>query len=200
MTEQGDVTTRWRIIRRLFHIALSITIVYYWLPDIIGEPGIRKWVILLIGGMIVLCIEPPRLILGKRLPWGRPYELRRPASYAYAAFGTIIVLLLFPPGIGAPAIAAMALADPVAGELRRKNASRLHIGAACGAIYAIIALILASLILLDLMIAITIAIPMTIIAVITEDLDLKALDDDLTMIVLPATIGYLLYVLLTSSI
>ncbi|MEM3039074.1 MAG: hypothetical protein QXE45_06750 [Thermoplasmata archaeon] len=198
MAGQDDISTRWRIVRRLFHAALSIAVLYYWFPEVIIELDMGKWVVLLAGGIIVLCIEVPRLILGKQLPWGRPYELRRPASYAYAAFGAILVLLFFPPAIGAPAIASMAWADPVAGELRRKRLSRSSIGIACGAVYLAIALPLMALLDPGSWFVLPIALAMTITAVISENLGLKYLDDDFVMMVLPAIVGYILHSLLLS--
>jgi hypothetical protein len=196
MQENTEISIGWRVIRRMFHMALSAVVIYYWLPDFITELNVGKWIILLIGGLIVICIEAPRLILGKQLPWNRAYELKRPASYAYALFGAILVLLFFPPTVGVPAIVAMAFADPVAGELRRKNLPSRYVGLVCGIVYALIALALLLIMSPVLQFVLFATIAMSIVAVISEDLDVKYLDDDFTMIILPAMVGYILHAIL----
>jgi len=196
MQENTEISIGWRVIRRMFHMALSAVVIYYWLPDFITELNVGKWIILLIGGLIVICIEAPRLILEKQLLWNRAYELKRPASYAYALFGAILVLLFFPPTVGVPAIVAMAFADPVAGELRRKNLPSRYVGLVCGIVYALIALALLLIMSPVLQFVLFATIAMSIVAVISEDLDVKYLDDDFTMIILPAMVGYILHVIL----
>ena len=193
MTGNPDLELKWRIVRRLFHCLLSIVVIYYWFPDIIIQPNIGKWVLLLIGGLIVLAIEVPRLLLGKQLPWGRPYELRRPASYAYASFGAILVLLFTPPVIGAPCIVAMAFADPIAGELRHLGVSGMKAGIATAISYGTISYAVMSQLTYMGFGGLILVILFAVIATISEQIDIGQIDDDFLMLVLPATAGMLIW-------
>lgn len=187
-SEKSKDEKQWSIARRLVHGGLSIAAVYYWIPDPL-VPGFPKWLILVIGLIIIVAIEIFRFKRNKKLPWLRPYEQKRPAAHTYAAIGLVIVVLIAPLQIGAAAIIAMAWADPVAGELRRYKRSEKMAVLFCGATYALLSF--ASLIFLgvDIIMAIALTAIMTVVGVASEAIDIRYLDDDLTMLVFPAIAG-----------
>lgn len=179
----------WHLVRRFVHVLLSIAALYYWLPDPLIE-GFRKWYLLIIGLAIIALIEFLRFRKRVSLPWLRPYEEGRIASHTYAAVSTVIVLTLAPDIIGAPAIVGMALADPVAGELRMRKISGRRVRALTGIVYGLIAFRVMMTISTDFAIVLPLVTIMSIVAVISENPDYKYFDDDFTMIAFPTLAGY----------
>ncbi|MDH4123249.1 MAG: hypothetical protein OEV21_04110 [Thermoplasmata archaeon] len=188
---------KWNFARRFVHVLLSIGVLYYWLPDPL-MPGFPKWFLLVIGLAIIAFIEILRFGMKIKLPWTRPYEEGRLAGHTYSAVGAVIVFLIAPMEIGTPAIIAMAWADPIAGEVRKRTGRREIGWLACGISYAIIAGIVVFLIVpwrdvgsMGLLVAI-----MTITAVFSEEIGQKYLDDDFTMLVLPTAVAMIYWVIL----
>jgi dolichol kinase len=96
----------------------------------IGAPlsyllGIFTWselgLVLTLGLGIVLLLELVRLRSG--LDWWiyenltREYEQEKVAGYALYMVGMVVVVLVFPPAIGVPAMFMLAIGDPVGGYL-----------------------------------------------------------------------------------
>ena len=190
-SEQSKSDRKWIIIRRLVHGSLSVGAVYYWLPDSL-VPNFPKWMLLVIGLAIIATIEIFRFNRNKKLPWLRPYEQKRLAAQTYAAVGATIVFLVAPMQVGVAALIAMAWADPVAGELRRFGKSNRIAVLFCGITYAILAFISLAIFSVGIVMTIALTVIMTIIGVASEATDIKYLDDDFTMLVLPAVAGTLM--------
>jgi dolichol kinase len=178
--------------RRISHVMLSLGVVYYWLPDPLYVEGVPKWWGLLAATFLACVIEFIRIKRRVPIPGMRPYEERRIGGYLYAVIGTVLVLWFSPISVGVPCIIGMACCDPLAGELRHAKHDERRVVVFTAIAYALIAL--CSLIALGVkpvsMIAL-IAI-MTPLAVLSEQIDIKYLDDDLTMLVVPAAAGTLL--------
>jgi hypothetical protein len=187
---------KWNVVRRFAHGILSLGIVYYWLPDPLFIEGVHRWYALL-GAVLIACvIEFARLKRKKIFPGMRSYEESRIAGYVYAVIGVAVVLSISPNIVGVPCILGMAWCDPLAGELRHDRVNETRIASFTVISYALIAFI--SLITLGaapFMMILLIAV-MTPLAVLSEQIDVKYLDDDLTMLVVPAAVGTLLVMII----
>jgi len=185
-------STKWSIVRRSVHCILSLAIIYYWLPDPLFIEGIHRWYVLL-GAVLIACtVEFVRLKRKKTFPGMRSYEESRIASYVYAVIGVAVVLSISPDIVGVPCILGMAWCDPLAGELRHARVNEMRIVILTAIAYALIALV--SLIALGaepVTMALLIAV-MTPLAILSEQIDIDHLDDDLTMLAVPAVAGTLL--------
>ena len=118
---------RERIIRRVFHVALSAVLVYYVLPEpilTVGGMPLPRAVGLVAFYMVAFSIEVARQARLVRLPSMRSYERQGVASYFWFASGAVLLILIFPATIAAPCIVACAVGDVVLGETRRWR--RLH--------------------------------------------------------------------------
>jgi hypothetical protein len=182
---------RWNIARRLMHWILSLAIVYYWLPDPLFVEGVYRWHVLL-GAVLIACtVEFVRLKRKKIFPGMRSYEKSRIASYVYAVIGAAIVLAISPDIIGVPCILGMALCDPIAGELRYSKINEMKIAIFTAITYAFITLFSLTILHAEPITMILLIAVMTPLAVLSEQVDIKHLDDDLTMLVIPAIAGTL---------
>jgi len=183
---------KWNFARRLVHWILSIAIIYYWLPDPLFIEGFHRWHILL-GAVLIACtVEFVRLKRKKTFPGMRSYEESRIASYVYAVLGVAIVLAISPDIVGVPCILGMALCDPIAGELRYSKVNEMRITIFTAITYAFIALFSLTILRAEPTTMVLLIAVMTPLAVLSEQIDIKHLDDDLTMLVIPAVAGTLL--------
>lgn len=183
---------KWNIGRRVVHWILSLAIIYYWLPDPLFVEGFHRWYILLGAVLIASTVEFVRLKRKKIFPGMRSYEESRIASYVYAVIGTAIVLSISPDIVGVPCILGMAWCDPLAGELRYAKVNEIRIVAFAAITYAFIALFSLTILRAEPIAMILLIALMTPIAVLSEQIDINHLDDDLTMLVIPAIAGTLL--------
>jgi len=117
----------------------------------------------------------------------RPHEKYQIASFAWAAAGVTLLLWLFPQDIASGALVAMALVDPLAGEMRgQKKREPVTVSVSLIA-YFILFLGVSVLVgerelgvyALLAMVGSTVAIP-------SERYKVKYVDDDFLMLVLPA--------------
>ena len=183
---------KWSIGRRLVHWVLSLAIIYYWLPDPLFIEGFHRWYVLL-GAVLIACtVEFARLKRKKIFPGMRSYEESRIASYVYAVIGVAVVLSISPDIVGVPCILGMALCDPLAGELRYAKVKEIKIAAFTAVAYAFIALFSLAILRAEPFTMVLLIVVMTPLAVLSEQVDIKHLDDDLTMLVVPAVAGALL--------
>ena len=178
--------------RRLSHILLSLGVLYYWLPDPLYAEGVPKWWGLLAATFLACVIEFVRIKRRVPIPGMRPYEEKRIGGYLYAVIGAVLVLWFSPISVGVPCIIGMAWCDPLAGELRHAKVKERRVAVLTAIAYALIAL--CSLIALGVKPITTIVLiaVMTPLAVLSEQIEIKHLDDDLTMLVVPAAAGTLL--------
>lgn len=183
---------RWNIVRRFAHGILSLGIIYYWLPDPLFIEGAHRWYALLGAVLIASTIEFARLKRKKIFPGMRSYEESRIASYVYAVIGVAVVLSISPDVVGIPCIIGMAFCDPFAGELRHRGVPEIRIVILAGIAYALLALCSLILIGVNSITIVLLVAVMTPLAILSEQIDLKYLDDDLTMLIVPAIAGTLL--------
>lgn len=114
----GDAELGDRIWRRILHGLGALVLVYYLLPPNVLF-GVPNFMIPLLALAAVLVLEALRLTGYVEIPVIRSYEAHRLASYAYFAIAMVVSVLLFPEPIAAAVILGTAVADPLAGELRR---------------------------------------------------------------------------------
>lgn len=189
---KGD--TVGRLVRRISHGILSISAIYYWLPDTIPLYNLPKWSALIIPLAIVILIEGWR-IKRRMIFFGmRPHEGGAIASYVYAVIGIIAVLLFAPLEIGTACIISMALSDPIAGEVRSITKSAKLSAIITAIAYASIILIIFWLLDLKLIPSLLLTVTLTPIAVISESIQIAGLDDDFSMVFFPAVIGTLVWI------
>jgi len=102
------------------HVAIAFAPLYFLLPDDLLIPGLRRWILLVLFFCSILLFEAFRLWKGFIFMGLRPHEVNQIASFAWAAIGITLVLWLFPEDIATAALVGMALVDPLAGQLRSK--------------------------------------------------------------------------------
>lgn len=124
MTKQSSIMFKKRTVqRRILHLAGSLFIGYYFIPDQIIYNINKQWILFAIG-FLILIIEIHRQHTKKAHaldPLLRDYENNRPASFSYFAIGSIILLSFFPQYITIPCILSTAICDPIIGILKQSN-------------------------------------------------------------------------------
>jgi hypothetical protein len=182
----GDFALGDRIWRRILHGLGAAVIVYYPLPTdfFVIAP---KVYILLAALAAVLALEALRHAVDLDIPTIREYERERIGSFAVFAVSIVAVILVFPEPIAAAVILGTAIADPIAGELRRRP-SPVGVDIAIPfAVYAALAFaglaIVGSWPWVD---SGVLALLAAAIAIAIERPKVWWLDDDLTMTLVPA--------------
>ena len=99
-------------LRRALHVGMILV------PWVYYTYAISRWVVWILL-FLVIFIEIIRLSLGIQLFGQRAHEAKRPSSFAWGAVSLFLVLLLTQAKFAYPIIAACALGDPLIGELRR---------------------------------------------------------------------------------
>jgi len=176
------------VVRRLFHCLIALAPFYFLLPDDLPFIGLRRWVILIVFMVGIGVFDAWRIRKGITFTGLRPHERHGIASYAWAAAGVTCVLWLITQDIATASLVSMALVDPLAGELRGKYGKKSWPVGVSGLTYFLLALAIMvswgdhtvgqSLIL---------ATVGAMVAVPSELLKVRYLDDDFTMLVFPAT-------------
>lgn len=113
----GDDALGDRLLRRGFHLGAAIALAYYVLPAKVLVVLTTEQ-LLLAGLAGVLALEALRLARLLEIPTIRPYELARPASYAFYAVAIVVAILVFPEPIAVVVVLGTAGIDPLIGELR----------------------------------------------------------------------------------
>ena len=180
--------------RRSAHIFATTFISYYFLPDS-GYIGILKRIIVLSLLIIFIVFDIARLKRKKyRLTGLRDYEENRIGSYVYFGIGTSILLLLFPQQIAIPCIVSAALADPVAGELRKINLKLSYL------IVFMLSFFIFYSTWLTSPYAILISVISSLSLTLSELKKFRYLDDDLLMQIVPAITILIFYLVLGKEI
>ena len=180
--------------RRSAHIFATTFISYYFLPDS-GYIGILKRIIVLSLLIIFIVFDIARLKRKRyRLTGLRDYEENRIGSYVYFGIGTSILLLLFPQQIAIPCIVSAALADPVAGELRRINLKLSYL------IVFMLSFFIFYSTWLTSPYAILISVISSLSLTLSELKKFRYLDDDLLMQIVPALTILIFYLVLGKEI
>lgn len=172
----------WGLARRVLHMCAPVFLIYYLVPDD-SWIGIPKSIALLVILLIVFLGDFLRVLFDIGFFGIRPYERIRISAHAWASLGFVLAFLLFNPVLVVPVVLGMAWIDPLCGFLRRKKFGYPLIPLNA---YAII-MFLSLFVLSDFAIPkiIVLALVGSMVAIAAEYPNLKLLDDDFTMVLLP---------------
>lgn len=177
------------LVRRAFHLSSPVWLVWYWMPPD-AWVGVRKEAVLVLFLCGALLIEAGRLIFRYEIPGMRDYETDRLSAFAWGSLGLALGLLYFPGELVIPTFWGMAWIDPLCARGRREG-------------YPILIPWLAYLVLTSIVSAVLVplapyqTIPLTTggilllmaiaggVAVAVERPNLKHVDDDFLMTVVP---------------
>jgi len=116
------------LLRRLLHFSMILVpIVYYYCGDIITYYlTLTPQLIIIILSAVAIIFEIVRLWFGVRVFGQREHETKQISSFTWAIVSMALVLL-FAPGkeYGIPIIACCAIADPIIGELRSLKVNKV---------------------------------------------------------------------------
>jgi len=169
--------------RRLFHLASPVFLLYYWVPEEIGTTGIRRQALLLLVVGTVLALDVGRIAL--RIPvFGlRKYEAGRISAYAWGTIALAIGFVFFPPVLVIPAFCGMAWIDPLCAWTRRTRRYPSLPATAYAVVFASVLVVIGSgLDSLEIAALTGIATP---VALLAEYPDIRVVDDDFLMTIVP---------------
>lgn len=170
--------------RRVIHLCTPVFLVYYWLPSPVWSDGPSKEFGLVFLLLMVFLFEIIRRVSGIKVFGLRSYERWRMASYAWAALGLTIVFLTMPFEIALPSIIGMSWVDPLIGELRERKAD-LYPLVPIAVYFSIMLISLTILIGLSPWVFVASAASAPV-AIWVEKQRFWKMDDDMTMMVMPA--------------
>ncbi|MEM0128567.1 MAG: hypothetical protein QXG65_00135 [Thermoplasmata archaeon] len=181
----GDAALGDRAWRRILHGLAGASVVYFALPA--GALGPVPNAAIPFAALAALALLEGLRLTGRiELPVTRPYEARRPASYAYFGGAIVASALAFPRPIAIAVILGTALVDPIAGELRASPRWSAGYPWLAGAAYGAIALgSLAVAGPVPLLPAAGLAVLAAILALAAEAPTWTYVDDDLAMTLVP---------------
>lgn len=180
------------LFRRAFHLASPVFLFYYWIPECVSRPdltqgqcpadGITRQGLFLLFLGAALCIEVARVAL--RLPvFGlRGYESQRVSAYAWGGIALALGLVFFPPVLVVPVFCGMAWIDPLCAWARRTHRHPWVPAAAYAAVFASLLVAMGGLDPLETAALTAIATPAALLA---EHLDVRQVDDDFLMTIVP---------------
>lgn len=166
---------------------MALAPLYYALPVNLPFLGIHRWSVVVAFFSAIMLFEAFRLWKGITFMGLRPHEKDQIASFAWAAAGITAVLWLCPHDIATAALIGMALVDPLAGELRL---ARVHDGMTISSTLLIyFGLCIASLLAWDMrsaLVSLLLAAVAAPLAIASERVKIRYVDDDFLMSVVPA--------------
>ncbi|MEI6795757.1 MAG: hypothetical protein WCK39_02735 [Methanomassiliicoccales archaeon] len=174
------------LLRRMVHMCTPVFLIYYILPDPLWVGGVSKQIGVIFIMVAALIFEVYRLRHQTKIIGMRDYEYHRVSAAAWTSVALTIVLLLFPIQVAAPALFGMAWVDPLMGEMRMRK-SRFYPKLPIIA-YFVIAFAAISVFWQFSyvgLIAAALGTPVAIWAELKRD---WKVDDDFSMIVLPALV------------
>jgi dolichol kinase len=175
------------LVRRCMHALIALTPLYFALPVVLPVVPVRRWELLMAFFVGVSIFETIRLWKGITFFGLRPHEKNQIASFAWAAAGVTLLLWLFPEDIASGALVAMALVDPLAGELRCSGyRDKVTVSVSFVAYFALFLAASAFVGDRDVGVYIVLAIVGGIVAIPSERFKFRYVDDDFLMLVLPA--------------
>jgi hypothetical protein len=178
---------KWDVaVRRLTHVLIALAPLYYSIPVDLPYVGLRRWVLLIAFFAAVSMFEAVRLWKGVTFLGLRPHEKNQIASFAWAAAGITLVLWLFPHEIATAALVGMAVVDPLIGELRKTIDGRIVVPVSSGVYFVLCITVLILTSDMSFLFAGALASVGAAIAIASENLEIKYVDDDFLMAVLPA--------------
>lgn len=165
------------------HMTAAIYLIYYLLPEQL-VPGFYKWFGVILIASVALMIEGLRLITGKLLFGMKLYEKRCISAFAWFTIGMSIALIWFEMRYVVPVIIGFAFIDPLIGEIKQRKERLYPIlpSMLYGSIMFSGLLLLSGMGIVILMLFMLIA---TFSAILAECWDIKFMDDNFLMIVVP---------------
>lgn len=176
------------LVRRFVHALVALAPIYYLLPDDLPYVGLRRWVLLVLLIAGIFAFEGLRLWKKFTVLGLRPHERDRLASHAWAAAGLVIVLWVVPEkDIASAAIVGWALVDPLMGEMRGRKMRSRSVVAVSAAAYFVLALALFALWNMRPIAEMAALCALgAAVAIPSEYLKVRFVDDDFMMSVAPA--------------
>ena len=172
------------LFRRLFHLASPVFLLYYWIPRDLGNPatGLTREALLVLAVGTVLAVDIGRLAL--RIPvFGlRKYEAGRMSAYAWGTIGLGLALAFFPPPLVIPVFCGMAWVDPLAAWSRKTGRYPWVPAPAYALTVAFLLAAIGGFDPLEILALTAIATP---VALLAEYPDIRVVDDDFTMTIVP---------------
>jgi len=177
------------LVRRSVHCLIALAPLYFLLPDDLPVIGLRRWVLLIALLVGVGAFDAWRRHKGLTFLGLRPHERKGIASFAWAAAGITFVLWLIPQDIATAVLVGMAFVDPLAGELRAKYGTKpWPIAASVLVYFALASVIMALWGDHNIFQSIILALVGAAIAIPSESLKVRYMDDDFSMLVFPAMV------------
>jgi hypothetical protein len=184
-----------RLFRRVFHLASPVLLFYYWLPECISRPDLtlaqcpstsvtREGLMLLFLGT-ALCIETARISLRIPIFGMRGYEAERVSAYAWGAIGLILGFVFFPPVLVVPAFCGMAWIDPLCAWARKTRRYPWLPSLGYPLVFASLLVVVGGLRPLEIGLLTAVATP---VAILAEWADIKQVNDDFLMTVVPLAV------------
>lgn len=181
------------VLRRIVHISIPLTLVYYLIPpEMWGYMGRENGLLLVFISLLIF--EAVRIEKKITIPGFRHYEAGRLSAAAWASTALFISFNLFPVEIVVPSVIAMGLIDPLNAEMRRSRYYPWIPAAASVAIYLICLFLISNYNPLIILLFSAIG---GLVAMASEIPHLW-IDDDFMMIVTPATVLYILVLAMTA--
>ena len=182
------------ILRRIVHLCIPLTLIYYIIPqEMWGYMGRENGLLLVFISLLVF--EAIRIKKKITIPGFRHYEARRLSAAAWAGIALFISFSLFPMEIVVPSVVAMGIIDPLNGEMRRSRYYPWIPSALSVLIYFIGLSLLSNYNVLIILLFSAIG---GLIAVAAEIPHLWV-DDDFMMIMTPTAVLYILILAMTAA-
>jgi dolichol kinase len=178
------------VCRRIIHLSGPLVLVYYILPDPFLWISRVGWVLL--GLSAILLLEAVRLSTGRVFFGLRDYEEKRLSAYAWGGIGVAIALLFFPMPFSIAAIVGVCWADPLIGEMRKREKMRLYPALPLLVYFLIVALCLFLFSDIGIIAVFLLSLAGSMSAIAIEH-PRWPVDDDFLMLVVPLFIMTLLY-------
>ncbi len=166
---------------------MALAPLYYALPVNLPFLGIHRWSVVVAFFTVIMVFEVVRLWKGITFMGLRPHEKEQIASFAWAAAGITAVLWLCPHDIATAALIGMALVDPLAGELRMSGVRDGVTLPSTLVVYFVICIV--SLLAWEVRPALEsllLSVVAAFLAVGSERIKTRYIDDDFLMSVVPA--------------
>jgi hypothetical protein len=168
--------------RRFVHMCAPVFLVYYLVPNDCWI-GVPKNIALLVILLVVLLSDFVRILLGLGFYGLRSYECARISAYSWASLAFAIAFIAFRFELVVPVIFGMAWIDPLCGYLRKKKKGYPLVPIIAYAILAFLILyFLSDFYILKVVI---LAVVGSTVAIASEYPNLKHMDDDFLMVIMP---------------
>lgn len=177
------------LFRRIFHMTAPIYLVYYLLPDVIS--GISKQLVLMIVFFSIIAFEAVRISRGMVFFGLKEYERKHISAFAWSALGMTLALLLFPMHLAVVGFLGLAFIDPLIGEIFRTKNHWLHPNVPLFAYFAIAFAYLSLVAWYPPHVAATIAAVGSVVAIVSEYPQLRWVNDDFLIMMVPLIAMYL---------